>query len=215
MVPKEEVQQRVDKFRAKQAAVGVSEREIYKALGQDFTDTGIGAIDVDARADDASFYDNLPMTDLKGDPINQKSSIEKKAAILAALRANSESANLLRTAAAPPPKDAKDGPAAPAPSRPEETSPAGQVSEGDGSAQVSEGPPAEETPQKPSQGHIAEFRVVYEGIATDLQQWDSLPGDSVAKKCKYVSRDGRFVFIMGFFVLILLIITLAKFFVKQ
>ena len=89
------VQERMNKH----AAVGVSERQIAKALNEDFANGNIGAIDATSRAEDEAFYEDLPMHGAESDPTNQKGDVEKKASIIAALQNNSEIANQARAKA--------------------------------------------------------------------------------------------------------------------
>jgi hypothetical protein len=168
----------------KYGAFGVSERQIAQALTQDEMAGNINAVDSGSRQQDEDFYEGMPMHGDQTDPLNGKGDRAKTEAILARLRLNAAQANAAKA----------DGRA---PSDPSCTP-----------AVI-----AGITPTTLTVGIVDRCRNAAVGIIYDLTHWDSVPGNSTLDKCRRVAQ-GRFEYLMGFLVLILLVGTLIKCFAK-
>ena len=215
----DELTRAVEERMSKHAAVGVSERQIAKALAEDFENSNIGAADAATRAEDESFYEGLPMHEDATDPTNAKKDTARRDAILAALDENSKQANTIRSTQRA--EEVKAASCPPGQAVVDDTStPEASVSQ---DASVVQDTSADQQPPKPPDdkaqlriAFIEECRQSVVGILAEIRQWQSIPGGSAAAKCKYiVSRGNRFMVIMGFLLFVLLIVALIKFFVKQ
>ena len=69
------------------------------------------------------------------------------------------------------------------------------------------------TPDAPpvviQENFVGRCRRVAVGIVHDLRNWDRVPGKTAPDKCKRVAA-GRFEYIMGFLLLIVAIVAIAK-----
>ena len=162
-------------------AFGVSERQIARALAGNEMGGNIDAVDMTKRLEDEAFYENMPMNDPSTDPTNAKSDRSNTEAILDQLRRNAAEAN-----ARPRPQPGAV-PAACSVAGPGPAGPAVVV----------------------AFGFFDRCRCAASGLMHDLLHWDAVPGSTTLGKCRRIMH-GRFEYIAGFLVVILVVATLIK-----
>ena len=136
--------------------VGVSERQIARALAHDEMAGNINAVDLEARKKDIEFYAGMPMHGQATDPTNAEANTAAADAIMARLRENAAEANARAPEPAPRPKPKSLGRAAPTPAL------------------------------TGARAAIARCQAKAAGLLHDLRHWDAVPGNTTVLKCRQV-----------------------------
>jgi len=208
-------------------AAGISDRSIHQALQRAGQVSGIESIDPQARADDAKFYEGLPMHTDKTDPANHTKDIEAQNALLETLRRNAVAANQQRSDEKQKSEAMKQQREAMKKQQSEAMMQQSDVEKkSEATKQRGEQPvisanqtelPASQTergvePSGSAQGLAPATATLFTGFFTDICSWHTLPCPAdVKSRLAYITcRNGRFPFLLIALLIIVLVMATLK-----